>query len=209
MNNGRFKKGIIPWNKGLKTGILPVNKKETVFLECKKCKESFGVQPYRQDNAIFCSSSCKASFNMKGDKHHGWKGGKPSCKECGVILSSRNRTYCVLHKGALYAKEKNWKWIPDRSLIKLGGRNLHDPLVKQWRIEVKKRDNYTCRIADNNCDGRLEVHHILRWSEFPELRYKTNNGITLCHAHHPRKRAEEKRLIPTFNELVTMPVSKK
>lgn len=100
--------------------------------------------------------------------------------------------------------ENNPKWIKDRSLIKVGDRDLHDPLTKQWRQQVKIRDNFTCRIADIKCNGRLEVHHILRWSEFPELRYQVNNGITLCHAHHPRKIAEEKRLIPTFQELVTV-----
>ena len=31
-----------------------------------------------------------------------------------------------------------------------------------------------------------------------------NNGITLCFAHHPRKRAEEKRLSPYFMELVSV-----
>ena len=28
------------------------------------------------------------------------------------------------------------------------------------------------------------------------------NGITLCQAHHPRKRAEEKRLVPVLQRLV-------
>lgn len=75
---------------------------------------------------------------------------------------------------------------------------------KNWRAEVYKRDKFTCRIADNNCDGRIEAHHILAWSTHPELRYQVNNGIILCHAHHPRARAEEKRLIPTFMELVSV-----
>lgn len=74
----------------------------------------------------------------------------------------------------------------------------------EWTKNVKNRDNWSCRIADNNCGGRLEAHHILRWVDYPELRYEVNNGITLCHAHHPRKRAEEKRLVPTFMELVTV-----
>lgn len=48
------------------------------------------------------------------------------------------------------------------------------------------------------------VHHILGFKEHPELRYDINNGITLCHFHHPRKKEEEKRLIPTFMELVSV-----
>ena len=38
----------------------------------------------------------------------------------------------------------------------------------------------------------------------PKLRYEINNGITLYHAHHLRKRAEEKRLAPIFQELVSV-----
>lgn len=52
----------------------------------------------------------------------------------------------------------------------------------------------------------IEAHHILGWEEYPKLRYEVNNGITLCRAHHPRKRAEEKKLVPYFMGLI--PVSK-
>ena len=51
---------------------------------------------------------------------------------------------------------------------------------------------------------RVEVHHILSFTDFPELKYEINNGITLCHAHHPRKRVEEKISIPVFQELVSV-----
>lgn len=199
--DGRFKKGSTPWNKGLKTGIAPANKNQ-VSLTCTNCGNNFSVSQYRKYTAKFCSHSCKASFNMKGEKHPQWKGGKPSCVDCGKELSNYSNKKCSEHKGM--TKENNPRWIKDRSQIKLGCRNLHDPLTKQWRKEVKNRDNWSCRIADNNCDGKLEVHHILRWSEFPELRYQPNNGITLCHYHHPRKMADEKRLVPTFMELVSV-----
>lgn len=74
---------------------------------------------------------------------------------------------------------------------------------KFWAKQVFARDKQKCRIANGDCKGQLEAHHILKWSEYPELRFDVNNGITLCHAHHPRG-AEEKRLIPTFQELVSV-----
>ncbi len=50
--------------------------------------------------------------------------------------------------------------------------------------------------------GKVIAHHILGWSAYPELRYEINNGITLCHFHHPKKRIDEGRLIPIFQKLV-------
>ena len=79
-----------------------------------------------------------------------------------------------------------------------------DSAYAGWRHEVWSRDGFKCKIADENCNGRIEAHHILGWTDYPELRYKVNNGITLCHAHHPRKRAEEKRLSPYFQSLVSV-----
>lgn len=171
--------------------MTPWNKTTHIEKTCK-CGVIFSVKP-SLDRVTSCSRSCAVrgrTSPMKG-------------KKASLATKEKQRLAKLGKTGALCPN-----YIKDRSLIKLGDRNLHDPLQKEWRKQVKERDNFSCRIADNNCGGKLEVHHILRWSEFPELRYKTNNGITLCHAHHPRKVAEEKRLVPTFIELVTMSVSK-
>ncbi len=107
----------------------------------------------------------------------------------------------ISHMGILVG-EKNPKWISDRTkLIKRQERN--DSTYCSWRQSVWLRDNFKCKIANPDCKGRIEAHHILGWKDYPELRYEINNGITLCHAHHPLKRAEEKRLSPYFQELVS------
>jgi hypothetical protein len=84
-------------------------------------------------------------------------------------------------------------WIADRS---------NDSAYAEWRRQVWERDGFKCKITDPNCAGRIEAHHILPWRDFPELRYQTNNGITLCHHHHPRARAAEMELSPFFQRLV-------
>lgn len=175
----RFKKGIIPWNKKVKLEKI-----------CK-CGKVFFVKP-SLDRVKNCSCSCAKKgiiSPMKGRKHTPESKHKQSIAKLG-----RTGILCP-------------NYIIDRSLLKLDDRR-NDSAYKEWRKQVWLRDNFKCRIADNKCNGRIEAHHILTWSEHPELRYKINNGITLCHAHHPRKRAEEKRLIPTFTELVSMSVSK-
>jgi len=79
-----------------------------------------------------------------------------------------------------------------------------EPRYKEWRGRVFTRDDWKCVIDNQSCKGQIQAHHILPWRDFPELRYEINNGITLCQAHHPRKRAEEKRLIPFFSGLVSV-----
>lgn len=108
------------------------------------------------------------------------------------------------NKGKRHTKisgENHYNWKEDRAqLAKNQERN--NMAYKEWRKEVKARDGWKCKMSTNECSGKLEVHHILGWSLHPELRYQINNGITLCHAHHPKKRKEEAELSPYFQELV-------
>lgn len=97
------------------------------------------------------------------------------------------------------------KYIKDRTKLKRSGdanKDRRSSVYVTWRAVVWKRDNWRCKIANKDCKGRLEAHHILSYTNYPELRYDINNGITLCHFHHPRKRAEEERLSPYFKELI-------
>lgn len=100
------------------------------------------------------------------------------------------------------AGSNNPKWISDRSLLKDDHRDRGGQLHREWSKDVKNRDGWKCKISNGDCSGRLEAHHIFGWKSHPELRYEINNGITLCHFHHPRKREEETRLSPYFQTLV-------
>lgn len=100
------------------------------------------------------------------------------------------------------SKENHYLWKKDRSEVKDYWTERNNPEYKQWRKEVFKQDDYKCKINNKDCLGKIVAHHILPWSRFPELRYEVNNGITLCQFHHPRKRNDEIRLVPTFNGLV-------
>lgn len=100
--------------------------------------------------------------------------------------------------------ENHWNWIEDRTQIKKYWTDRNNPEYKQWRRKILERDNYQCKVCGEKYtkEHKLVVHHILSWKDYQEERYNINNGITLCQAHHPRKREEEIRLIPTFNKLV-------
>ena len=86
--------------------------------------------------------------------------------------------------------------------MKVSNKKHLDSKYKIWMMDVKNRDNWKCKINNCYCNGKVEAHHILPWSKFPELRYEVNNGITLCHAHHPRKRNDEIKFATFFKQLV-------
>ncbi len=145
-----------------------------------------------------------------------------NCEQCGKIVGKpvHNCSLIPWNKGLKtgyapwlgkkrldIAGENNYRWVSDRTKLKRTNKQgeRRTSIYVDWRKQVYTRDNFKCKINNQDCKGRLEAHHILSWKDYLELRYEINNGITLCHAHHPMKRAEEKRLIPFFQGLV--PVS--
>ena len=69
-------------------------------------------------------------------------------------------------------------------MIKRGVRQtaMNTPQYKKWRKAVVERDRYICRLCWST--EEIEAHHILYWSEYPESRFDTNNGLTLCRECH-------------------------
>lgn len=69
------------------------------------------------------------------------------------------------HRLAIGEKQKIWK-RKERS---------------QWSLDVRKRDDYTCRTCLTKGIGRqMHAHHILSAAKYPEYSLMIENGITLC-----------------------------
>jgi hypothetical protein len=73
-------------------------------------------------------------------------------------------------------------------------------LYEEWKKFCLKRDNYTDQKTGIRGE-KLEVHHINNFADFPELRFKTNNGITFSkkthdafHKRYGKKNNNEKQL---------------
>lgn len=159
-----------------------------------------------KNNNKFCSQKCY-HLNCRGKPLTG-KFLETSRKSIKKAIEARKNNPEIRSRWIQKMKEvtlgpKNHRWIMDRTkLVNQDERNCYKYVM--WNKSVRMRDNYKCRIDNSDCCGKLEVHHILSWKEHPELHYQLNNGITLCHFHHPKVREEEKRLIPTFKELVSV-----
>ena len=140
--------------------------------------------------------------NLEGKSYKPWLG-KHHSEETKEKISQNSARYWLgrKDKGGM-KKEKHWHWKEDRTQLATNEKKHLDSRYREWSFTVKNRDNWECQIENSDCLGRMEAHHILRWKNFPELRYEVNNGITLCHFHHPRKINDEMRLTPFFIGLV-------
>lgn len=177
---------------------------QTQFI-CHLCNQIYFEKKSRIGKTKYCSRKCQ-HLAKKGSVP--WNKGKTK-KDFPILGAKQSKRigWSPWNKGLKIPEmsgENHPNWIKDRTQIKQYWTERNNPEYKQWRQSVYLRDGFKCKINNEDCSGKLEAHHILRWNEYPELRYDTNNGITLCHSHHPRKREEEKRLETYFKGLVSV-----
>jgi len=124
-----------------------------------------------------------------------WNKGIPQSEETKRKLSEANKG----EKGSFYGKhhseetrkriseaqrgENGHNWKGGITSLNHFFRNNVD--YKLWRKAIFERDNFTCQ-ACKKYGGDLKAHHINNFSDFPELRFAIDNGITLCKSCHQK-----------------------
>lgn len=150
------------WNKGLKTGLVP----KSAF---KK-----GMVPWNKGlkNTWFNPKGLEIGRRRKGHK-----------------FSDETKEKMRLVRLGRYGAERHWNWRGGITPISHKIRNSDE--YKIWRKAVFERDDHTCQSCFKR-GGDLEADHIKPFALFPELRFITDNGLTLCKPCH--------RKTPTFGQ---------
>jgi ribosomal protein L37AE/L43A len=136
-----------------------------------------------------------------------WNG--HDCDECGTPVVKRFARYCGKcgNLSKFHMGDKSPLWIADRTKLKKYDDKRSTAYI-YWSRDIRKRDNNTCRINNTECKGKTQTHHILSWTDYPELRYDLNNGITLCCFHHPTTREKGNKMSPYFQDIINNLINK-
>jgi endogenous inhibitor of DNA gyrase (YacG/DUF329 family) len=149
-------------------------RKKRLHIICLHCNKQFEVAEWHK-NAKFCSKECKVlnQSSLLEERHCEYCNNLFKRKEHKLKQSKHNfcSKFCA-NKFNTGSNHYEWK------------EHLHDKnlklALKQWGNIVKERDNYMCQLCGENNKKILEAHHIKHRSNFPELQFDFNNGITLC-----------------------------
>ena len=181
-----------------------------VSIECQFCGISFEIVPSRLGKAKYCSRVCytKGQPTWNKGKKTGlapWRGKKrPELVKTGASKTMFKKGLTPWNKGMHWSDEikeklslshiglntgpKNFNW---KGCILSEVRKLRNSRKYQiWRKAVFERDDYTCQICLIR-GGELNADHIKKFSDFLELRFSVDNGMTLCKPCHLKKTAQE------------------
>lgn len=157
---------------------------------CRYC----GCIRKNQSRNKFCSKKCYDDF-QRGNREVFLV-----CQWCGRNKGNRTRDRYCSRRCYWESKKGMPGYWSGKERPDISGKNCHlwkggitpekkkirgSLKYKTWRTACFERDNYTCRGCGVR-GGQLEVHHIKSFSEYPDLRFIIDNGITYCQKCHAK-----------------------
>tara|TARA_R110002126_G_scaffold283628_1_gene432888 strand:- start:421 stop:942 length:522 start_codon:yes stop_codon:yes gene_type:complete len=144
-------------------------REKTHFRTCPKCSKQVGHTTAKNRDAYAARGNTCTSCSKKG---------KARSAECRANISAAKKKVCKAYT-ELYGEK-----------IEYSKHYFH-----KWGIEVKKRDNYTCKRCNTVGSAKfINAHHIAPSQYFQEYAIDLSNGITLCAGCHRSLHADLDRL---------------
>ena len=181
---------------------------------CGKCRSRKNylenTDKYRKTKAcpicgkiILKNSNYCGSCSQYGEKNHMYKDGSKAstrvCSKCGSKISTgSDKGLCT----TCYTKSLNGDNNPNYKHGFYTGLFMSTVEYKNWRFNIYKRDNFTCKMCGNKKSGILNAHHIYPKRDFPEKVFDINNGITLCSSCHEKTYGKEYEYIDYFTKII-------
>ena len=206
----KFKKNQIPWNKGIKCSD------ET---REKIGKANKGKPAWNKN--IKCPEETKRKISLANKGNIPWNKGIPASDELKKKYSEAHKGQIAWNKGTKgisgapkpesFKEYRRKKWSGENNPNWRGGTSEEEKIIKNsskwrnWRKSVFERDNYTCQMCGIKTGLGYRVflhpHHIKPFSDYPELRFDVNNGITLCRECHRKTDNYGSKLVNTKKSL--------
>jgi len=105
-----------------------------------------------------------------GEDNANWKGGKPSCDECGKEISWQSEK-CIDCYTSNISGENNPNYKGKANLNGI----LRTKCKNHWRPKVFARDGYECKKCGDDSGGNLNAHHIRPFYKIVDEYLDTNN----------------------------------
>ena len=184
----------------LKVGFNTRFKLNKIKRNCDLCGKEYERIPSRIGK--YCSYKCSNDPLRKKEIYEkialkNKKGVELKCLQCGKLFYvSKCRIDGRIGKnGQEQLRKYCSKKCQSLSLKKSDELKVDKVRLKEWRLKVLEKDNYTCQDCGCTRKRLLIAHHIKFRKEYPELTYNLENGQTLCIYCHIKK---HRKLSPIF-----------
>lgn len=178
VSRGWFKKGGIPWNKG----IAMSNDSKIKLSNALR-----GKKPWNKGKSMPEETKKKLSSLLRGRRHSPetefkkgeFSGNKNPAKRQDIRIKISKAKKGKPHFNQRGGNHPNWKGgvTPKNEKIR---KSIE---YKLWRETVFSRDNWTCQKCRKR-GNKIISHHLRNFADFSELQTSVENGITLCKNCH-------------------------
>lgn len=158
-------------------------------LNCRKCSFKVGSSKRKFDYGFVKSYFQEQGCELISTEYNGWKDKLVYKARCGHENTINFNKFKNGEQGRLCRpcsrpkREEHFRFNPEKTdEERILNRDYY--AIIEWRINVFKRDNYTCQCCSDDRGNNLNAHHLNGYNWDIENRLNVENGVTLCDDCH-------------------------